>query len=222
MEYPYEKIEEQLMKLPEDLQRAVTSVGVAELIRQIANDNKLLIDQSDTFFGLTTYVMLGLLPMKDFKQSLMSELRISELVAIKLIQEINEKIFAKVRESLQKIQNQDESSSQQNQQAITEVEKAGNFTVEKEENQGNNSNTLPQEIMKQIHDDEMLKKDEKKEDIIKKIENPGTNDTSIIGFTMKGPIVAAKQTEVHTAQTPPSKPAESPKAGPDPYREQIK
>lgn len=214
MDYPYEKLEEQLLKLPQDLQQAVTSVHVADTIREIAQENKLLIDQSETFFGLTTYVMLGLLPVKNFKQNLMSELRIPDELASKLILQINERIFVKVRESLQKIQEEQDNA------IINEVEKAGNFVVEKEEDPTSSTLTLSNSLLNQAHDAEMLKKD----DVIKDIENPPavkTVDTSIMGFTMKGPIVVQKQVEVKPPQKPLSTPPQSTPKGPDPYREPM-
>lgn len=97
--------------LPEDLREAIFSVESAEIIQQIAKKHNLFIDKMGILAEETGNVMLGLLSPNDFISALREKLEIAPETAREIGQEINQQIFAKVRESLKKIHNIQEEKS---------------------------------------------------------------------------------------------------------------
>ncbi len=108
MAYTKEQLLEMYRKLPHDLQDAIFSVDTAEAIRAIGEKNKLMIDKIGELADETGLVMLGLSSPSQFIPHLSERLGVSRELAGTISQEINEKIFLLIRESLKKVHGTEE------------------------------------------------------------------------------------------------------------------
>jgi hypothetical protein len=132
MDYDYNILEQKFKELPESTQAVLTSPQVIESIKSIAEKNGLLIDQMSTLFDLTSYVLLGLLSSNQFVNTLSKETGITEPVAKVIADEINQEVFAKIRTSMRETEEKQESDNKSKPTHITDLEKAGSFTIENE------------------------------------------------------------------------------------------
>ncbi len=103
MAYTKEQLLEMYRKLPKDLQDAIFSIDTAEAIRQIGEENKLMIDKIGELADETGLIMLGLTSPSQFIPHLTERLGVSRELARTIAQEINAKVFLPIRESLKKI-----------------------------------------------------------------------------------------------------------------------
>jgi len=92
------------MKLPEDLKEAIFSVDSADIIQAIGKKYNLAIDKIGEAADETGLVMLGITHPDNFIANLAERLKIDKDMAGKIAREVNDQIFAKVRESMKKIQ----------------------------------------------------------------------------------------------------------------------
>jgi hypothetical protein len=99
-----EQLKEIYMKLPNDLKDAIFSVDSAEIIQAIGKKYNLAIDKTGELADETGLVMLGITHPDNFISNLAERLGIDKDTAGKIAGEVNNQIFAKVRESLKKIQ----------------------------------------------------------------------------------------------------------------------
>ena len=104
MDYDYETIEAKMKSLPDDLQEAMTSFDTANKVQEIGKKHELHIDQVGALGDVTSYVMLGLVPGKNFVPTLMKKAEIDEKTATEIGKEINAEIFDGIRESIRKIE----------------------------------------------------------------------------------------------------------------------
>jgi hypothetical protein len=96
-----EKFWEIYEKLPQDLQEAVFSFKIVNSIGDICDKNK--IEEDSKLNEIVSDVLLGILPLENFQKTLEKELKLKKEVAEKVSQEVNNLIFAPVKESLAKI-----------------------------------------------------------------------------------------------------------------------
>lgn len=104
MDYDQEKIEERYDSLPEDLKAAISSVEIGQLVANIADKNGLMLDQAAELMNEVAMVMLGVTPSDSFTSTIAKKIGMENRVADTIAGEVNEKIFDKIRQSLQKIQ----------------------------------------------------------------------------------------------------------------------
>jgi hypothetical protein len=97
-------IKEQLVKLPEDVRKAISSVDLRDKIKKIAEKHHLHIDQAGDLETETVLVMLGLEPTDDYKRNIKKALQISDTPAHAITFDVNKEIFMPIRESLKKAQ----------------------------------------------------------------------------------------------------------------------
>jgi len=131
MDFDYQILEEKFKELPLDTQLAMTSAHIAEMIKEISDKNRLLIDQEGILYDLTSYVLLGLLPSKEFTATLVKEAGINESVAASIAEDINEKVFSEIRTSM-RLQGEKRESESLQAKSISSLEHAGSFDVMKE------------------------------------------------------------------------------------------
>ena len=98
-----------MKKIPPDLVDAIFSEDIAETILSIGKKYGLLIDKVGELGSATNHVILGALHPKDFIPTLEQVLGVDRETAKKIAQEVNTEIFAKIRESLRKVHNIEES-----------------------------------------------------------------------------------------------------------------
>jgi len=101
---------EMYQQLPEDVKKAIFNVDSAEIIKKIGEKYSLNIDKIGELGNETGMVMLGITHPRDFIFNLSQRLNVDQETAKKIADEINNQIFAKVRESLKKIHGVSEAS----------------------------------------------------------------------------------------------------------------
>lgn len=116
-----EVIQKKINELPSNIRRAVEKFDWATEIMHIAKENKMQIDDIDTFKKETLLVIVGLTSADDFERNLVKQLGIPHHFAEKLVNDANEYIF----QPLQKIafSRKDNESSLQTDQTENNVEK---------------------------------------------------------------------------------------------------
>lgn len=131
MTYDYKILEEKFKQLPEEIQTALTSVEIAQAIKDISKKNGLRIDQESVLFDQTSYVLLGLMPSKDFVPEFMKETGVSNEAATAIGKDVNEKVFTQIKSLIR--ESQDTASSDETEpRGLSSLERVGNFTIEKE------------------------------------------------------------------------------------------
>jgi hypothetical protein len=131
-QFTSEQIQERFETLPTDLQEAVSSPEVNEIIQEIGRKHDLHIDQVGELVDAIGLVMLGLVPAKDFVRTFSEESGVEQKTAEQIADDINKEVFSQIRSSIQKME--DESQIKQNEKnkeaAISSIEKAGGFSIE--------------------------------------------------------------------------------------------
>jgi hypothetical protein len=108
--YTDEQIKNLYNNLPEDLKKVIFSAEIGESIKKIGEKYNLLIDKTGILGNETGMVMLGLTHPKDYLSNLAERLKIDKESAAKIGEDVNNMVFAKVRESLKKIHGVDGES----------------------------------------------------------------------------------------------------------------
>ena len=182
MKFDYSTIEDKFLSLPDEVKFAMTSPKVTETIQEISNKFGLLLDQMEVLFDVTSYVMLGLVPQKDFSSTLARELNIGEKQARMITAEISDKVFSSIRESMREYEKQAQPSpkvinetyransaqfgkieDEKEESPHADLENAGDFKIE---------TTVPTELEMLQERREYLKKQRNEADQNKVVENP--------------------------------------------------
>ena len=101
--YTNEQLMENYKKLPKDVQDAITSVDTADILRQIGDGKKLMIDKVGELADETGLVLLGFTHPSQFVSHLSERLGIEKPLAKEIAEEVNARIFFPIRENLKKI-----------------------------------------------------------------------------------------------------------------------
>lgn len=122
-----EKFFELYNKLPSNLQRAISNTETGEVISDICKEYGLSEELTDATIYCATDVLLGLLPPKNFIETLKEKLKSKgDATAIQKVgKKIDEELFSKVAISLDKIYSPDwkgEISKDKQEESITEEE----------------------------------------------------------------------------------------------------
>lgn len=131
-------IEKQLEKIPPEIKKAFFSVETAEKIADIGKNNGLLLDKISDLIEETGLTMIGLKHSKDFVQIITERLNIEKSIAQKIANEINAGVLAEIKKEAQERTKENLDSSQESkdtatkQSAISSLETAGDFSIEKE------------------------------------------------------------------------------------------
>ena len=105
MDYSPTQLREKLFTLPEELQEAITSVDTSDTIDLIGKKYGLFFDQVGILGTETTLVMLGITVPTNFINILVNKLSIDKEKAGKIILDLNENIFSKIKEQLRGLHN---------------------------------------------------------------------------------------------------------------------
>jgi len=100
MSYTPEQLEEKFNQLPKDLQDIMVSIETADIVNSIGEEFDLHIDQIGKLADQTGLVMLGVMMPNEFVGALSVELGIERLLANKIANRVNERLFYKIRDSL--------------------------------------------------------------------------------------------------------------------------
>ncbi len=107
--YTNEELLESYQNLPKDIQDAILSVDTADIIREIGENHKLMIDKIGELADETGLVMLGFTHPSEFIPHLSERLDVDRTLAKEIAEEINTKIFFPIRENLKKIHAMEET-----------------------------------------------------------------------------------------------------------------
>jgi hypothetical protein len=103
------KLKKQYEMLPVELQKAIASADLATKLQDISKKNRLLIDQAGDLEMETMIVLLGLEPLTNYTNNLIKNANMSQVLASAVAHDVDEMIFKNIRESLRKINNEEES-----------------------------------------------------------------------------------------------------------------
>ncbi len=95
-------LRERFKKLPPVVQRAITSADVEKHLRELAETQKLHIDQWQLLENEVMQTLLGFQPVEDLKKNIQSEVGVSEEVATILAESISKIVFEPIREELER------------------------------------------------------------------------------------------------------------------------
>src|SRR3989344_2529500 len=105
--YTQQELEEKYKQLPATIEEAIFSASAEKALEEIREKHNLQIDQLGILADETRLVMLGLTHPKNFINNLAERLNLDGETAKNIAQEINQRIFYKIREELKKIKWQD-------------------------------------------------------------------------------------------------------------------
>jgi hypothetical protein len=123
MAYSKEQIQARYRSLPEDLRQAIFDTEISETLQKIGKENSLNIEQTGILADEAGLLMMGLIAPKDFIPNLTKRMGINKEKARKITQEVNDRIFSKIRESLKKIHSQEKKKEERPQIKPTEPKK---------------------------------------------------------------------------------------------------
>ncbi len=99
-----EEIKNAFDAMPSNLVNAISSIKVEKVIQEIEKKYSLHIDKAGTLNGLRPLVFAGLLSTQEFSQEIEQGMGLSVIQTPLLISDLNEKIFAPVRQKMQEIE----------------------------------------------------------------------------------------------------------------------
>jgi hypothetical protein len=221
MKYDYNILEEKIKSLPRDMQVAMFSPEISEKVQAVAEKYSLDIEQTGILMDITGYVMLALIPSKNFVVELAKEAQIDATKAAQIATDINNDVFSSIRESLRKIQDLAENNQ-------ADLEKAGDLSVEKDSTDQMGAAATVSTA------DAMLSQ----ADVLNSIENPEVHSnlpiniltpvpaptaavpgSALVDRLMGAPVATPNETVEKKMPAPEPTPKTRP--GPDPYREPI-
>ncbi|MEK7628512.1 MAG: hypothetical protein AAB421_03785 [Patescibacteria group bacterium] len=97
-----EQIKERFDTLPKSVQDAITSADVQAHLRRLADTHKLHYDQWQVLENEVIMTLLGLSPMEDLRNSLVTQVGVDEKTGDKLARDISLIVFQPIREELER------------------------------------------------------------------------------------------------------------------------
>ncbi len=99
-------IEPYLKNLPEEIKEAILNNDIGSKLNAITKKHGLHIDQAASLEMETVMVMVGMVRSDEYIDNLMEELRISREKVAEIVTDVNTMIFADIKNSLQKMNEQ--------------------------------------------------------------------------------------------------------------------
>ncbi len=141
-------IEEQMKILPVDVKTAIISVDYKTKLEEITKRQRLMIDQAGKLEMETTLVMIGLEPLADYMDNIERELDVNNMRAKDIAMDVSEHIFKPIRESLQKMN--DDLEKETGDEEIIAEEKTGGMGEEVTFTNNNEENLNRDQILNEI------------------------------------------------------------------------
>lgn len=98
-------MKERFKQLPEALQEAITSAEVEKLLRGLADQHRLHLDQWQILENEVIMTLLGLRAADELEEHIKKEVRTDEKTAQALARDIALKVFAPIRKELEEVLN---------------------------------------------------------------------------------------------------------------------
>lgn len=212
-------IDDQFKNLPPVLQRVINSIPWNSTVKEIASLNKLSNEQVPLIERETMFVLYGFVSHDDFTRNLIQEAGLDIILAEKIANEVNEKIFSEIAKKIE--ENQPEPKIETKEEALerlkaTRMEKGGKLNPSFPKT--NSSSNLPM-----IEEGEVVHAVPHIEEV--KAESAAPVAPTIIPQPLKAseipPMVPAPtlQPQASEVSQPTSKPHYE--LGKDPYREPL-
>lgn len=213
--------------LPEDVQKMLISSEYQMKLYEIAKKEKLTYEQLGTLELETTMVLLGMTEPEEFSGEIKTALGIADATIDDMIKEINQQVFAPIRESMKKIYSAKEQADEAVNGALSNGAKIDEKVLEKSGIEIEKKGTDEVKIQDEIREEVGGKLN--RNDLLKGIENPPKSSTpSFVTQKMTQPSSIPKQETSYTpknitsspqAPVAPTPPASTSKPAIDPYRE---
>ncbi|MES2314619.1 MAG: hypothetical protein V4524_01630 [Patescibacteria group bacterium] len=202
-QFTSEEIQAKFEQLPKGVQDAITSTDVHDGLIAISKKYNLMLDQEGELVDQVGLIMLGLSPSSSFVGNFANSAGVPVKTATALADDINKDIFSKIKTLMRSTQENIEKAS--NASSVSDLEHAGDFTVEPE--QGSNGI------------DQTAQPIESHDELIAGIENPVT----MVDHLLAGPMVSIEKKSEQKTTSPQKAPPIMPKKprGPDLYREPV-
>jgi len=97
-----ELIKERFAQLPKVVQEAITSADVEKRMRELAETQKLHLDQWESLENEVQLTLLGVQPIEDLQKNIKSEVGVTDEIAKSLTEEISKIVFEPVRQELER------------------------------------------------------------------------------------------------------------------------
>ena len=104
-------IEEQMNQVPTEVRDAIKASDWERVVFNIGREHKLHIDQIDVLSVETIMTMLGIVNPKEYFDYLDKNLGADEETLLDIVEDVNEKLFSKIREALKKVYTQESADS---------------------------------------------------------------------------------------------------------------
>jgi len=195
-------IKERFAELPQEVKDVISASDLKDKMRAVGDKYNLLLDKQGDLQRLILTVMLGFMPSSEFVPSIMKELNVNSAEAKLIANDVSEQIFAPIRTHLREWEEQaEQEQAQAKASAPTDLERLGDFTIDKTPTAGNETNGTTVE---------------KRPDILEGVENPQSAKRTFV--TNTEPLVDHL---LNTPVTIPPQKINQPTAGvaSDPYRE---
>jgi len=131
-----EELKKIYANLPQKVKDVYFGVDTAEIIQEIGKKHKLMLDKTGELADEVGSILIGLTHPKDFVSNLSLRLGIDKIKAREIADEVNEKVFQKIREDLRKMHNISDSTKSEMPEAgikNNELEKKPEIEVPKSE-----------------------------------------------------------------------------------------
>ncbi|MBI2038815.1 MAG: hypothetical protein HYT22_00825 [Candidatus Niyogibacteria bacterium] len=102
------EIQQRFQRLPQELKDAIFSMDTAEAIRMIGKKHRLAVDKIGVLADETGYFMLGFTKPEHFIGKLQRNLGVSEEISKGITEDLNVRIFSKIRASLRRVHTMEE------------------------------------------------------------------------------------------------------------------
>ena len=123
-----EQIKERFDRLPKELQAALSSNEIHEKIRDIGEDQGLMIDQVGELVDQVGLVILGVAKSSDFVADTSRRLSINSDRAQRIAEKINTEIFENLKNELTERESSPEIAAES---GVSSLERAGGFEIER-------------------------------------------------------------------------------------------
>ena len=97
-----QQIQERFAQLPLVVQSAITSADVDRHLRELANTQKLHLDQWETLENEVMLTLLGIQRGEDLEKNIVSQVGVASDVALTLAESINRVVFEPIRQELER------------------------------------------------------------------------------------------------------------------------
>lgn len=206
MAYTVQQIDKAFESISEAQHKAMSFVSVDKVMQELSSAHKIPLEKMSQISGQITFVLIGLAKAGDFYDSIKSQTGLPDEVLIKLVDDINKKIFMPFRQAMIAF-----SYEPEHEETDPEVEKNPsirlNFTTPDKPVEQNDRTILKStdiEIEEDIGESVRTALDDvdankiNRSELLRNLENPPKSESSIKIQTQIKPVFIGMQNSVNT------------------------